>query len=44
MASVSRLPNPPTNGFILIGNNDFIYFIIFAFTFAACFKSYFLIA
>jgi hypothetical protein len=44
IASVYLLPNPPANGFILIGNNDFTSFIMLALTLAACLRSYFFTA
>jgi hypothetical protein len=42
IASLSRLPNPPTNGFIDGGNADFRSRIMFDFILLVCFNSYFL--
>jgi hypothetical protein len=44
IASVYLLPNPPANGLVLVGNNDFTSFMMFALTLAACFRSSFLTA
>lgn len=44
IASVSRLPKPPINGFVFGGYIDLIFFIIFALTLPAYLSNYFFIA